>query len=39
VPVAAELDREQKFSQAIVDKYFGIGLLHSAVPEEFGGGG
>jgi len=39
VPVAAELDREQKFSQAIVDKYFAIGLLHSVVPEEYGGGG
>ena len=38
-PVAAELDREQKFSQAIVDKYFAIGLLHGAVPEEYGGGG
>ena len=38
-PVAVELDREQKFSQAIVDKYFGIGLLHGAVPEEYGGGG
>lgn len=39
VPVAAELDREQKFSQEIVDKYFKIGLLHGAVPEEYGGGG
>jgi acyl-CoA dehydrogenase len=39
VPVAAELDREQRFSQEIVDKYFEIGLLHSAVPEEYGGGG
>lgn len=38
-PVAAELDREQKFSQEIVDKYYKIGLLHSAVPEEYGGGG
>jgi acyl-CoA dehydrogenase len=38
-PVAAELDREQKFSQAIVDKYFEIGLLHGAVPEMYGGGG
>jgi acyl-CoA dehydrogenase len=38
-PVAAELDREQRFSQEIVDKYFRIGLLHSAVPEEYGGGG
>lgn len=38
-PVAAELDREQRFSQEIVDKYFKIGLLHSHVPEEFGGVG
>ena len=38
-PVAAELDREQQFSQAIVDKYHEIGLLHNAVPEEYGGGG
>jgi acyl-CoA dehydrogenase len=38
-PVAAELDRDQRFSQEIVDKYFEIGLLHSAVPEEYGGGG
>ena len=38
-PVAAELDREQRFSQEIVDKYYETGLLHSAVPEEYGGGG
>lgn len=38
-PVAAELDREQRFSQEIVDKYFQIGLLHHAVPEQYGGGG
>jgi acyl-CoA dehydrogenase len=38
-PVAAELDREQKFSQEIVDKYYRIGLLHHTVPEEYGGGG
>ncbi len=38
-PVAAELDREQKFSQDIVDKYYELGLLHHAVPEEYGGGG
>jgi acyl-CoA dehydrogenase len=39
VPVAAKLDREQRFSQEIVDKYFQTGLLHSHVPEEFGGSG
>jgi acyl-CoA dehydrogenase len=38
-PVAAELDREQRFSQEIVDKYFEIGLLHTTVPEEYGGSG
>ncbi len=38
-PVAAELDREQRFSQEIVDKYHKIGLLHGTVPEEYGGGG
>jgi alkylation response protein AidB-like acyl-CoA dehydrogenase len=31
-PVAAELDREQRFSQEIVDKYYEIGLLHGTVP-------
>ena len=36
-PVAAELDREQRFSQEIVDKYFQTGLLHSHVPEKYGG--
>jgi len=38
-PVAAELDREQRFSQEIVDKYYKIGLLHGTVAEEHGGGG
>jgi len=38
-PVAAELDREQRFSQEIVDKYYETGLLHGVVPEEYGGGG
>jgi acyl-CoA dehydrogenase len=38
-PVAAELDREQRFSQEIADKYHAIGLLHGTVPEEYGGGG
>jgi acyl-CoA dehydrogenase len=39
VPVAPELDREQRHSPEIVEKYFKIGLLHHAVPEEFGGAG
>jgi len=38
-PVAAELDREQRHSPEIVQKYFEIGFLHCAVPEEFGGAG
>jgi acyl-CoA dehydrogenase len=38
-PVAAELDREQRFSKEIVDKYYKIGLLHGHVPEEYGGCG
>lgn len=38
-PMAAELDREQRFCQEIVDKYYEIGLLHNAVPEEYGGAG
>lgn len=38
-PLAAELDRDQRFSQEIVDKYHAIGMLHNAVPEEYGGGG
>jgi acyl-CoA dehydrogenase len=37
--VAPQLDREQRFSQEIVEKYYKIGLLHSHVPEEFGGVG
>jgi acyl-CoA dehydrogenase len=38
-PVAAELDREQRHSPEIVQKYHDIGFLHCAVPEEYGGGG
>ncbi len=38
-PLAAELDRDQRFSQEIVDKYHAIGMLHNAVPEKYGGGG
>ena len=39
VPVAHELDQEQRHSPEIVEKYFKIGLLHNAVPEEYGGAG
>jgi acyl-CoA dehydrogenase len=39
VPIAPELDREQRFSQDVVDKFFQIGLLHYLVPEEYGGPG
>jgi acyl-CoA dehydrogenase len=38
-PVAPELDKEQRHSPEIVQKYFEIGLLHYAVPEEYGGAG
>jgi acyl-CoA dehydrogenase len=38
-PVAHELDSEQRHSPEIVKKYFEIGLLHYAVPEEYGGAG
>lgn len=38
-PIAHELDREQRHSPEIVEKYFEIGLLHYAVPEEYGGAG
>jgi len=39
VPVAHELDQEQRHSPEIVEKYFQIGLLHYAVPEVYGGAG
>jgi acyl-CoA dehydrogenase len=38
-PVAPTLDEEQRHSPEIVGKYFGIGFLHYAVPEEYGGAG
>jgi acyl-CoA dehydrogenase len=39
VPIAPDLDREQRYSHEIVDKFFSIGLLHYLVPEKFGGPG
>jgi acyl-CoA dehydrogenase len=39
VPIAAQLDREQRHSKEIVEGYFRIGLLHFPVPEELGGAG
>lgn len=39
VPIAPELDREQRHSPEIVEKYFSIDLLHYLVPEEYGGPG
>lgn len=39
VPVAHELDEEQRHSPEIVEKYHEIGLLHHYVPEEYGGAG
>lgn len=38
-PLAPELDREQRHSPEIVEKYFDIGFLHYAAPEEHGGAG
>jgi acyl-CoA dehydrogenase len=38
-PVAPVLDEEQRHSPEIVQKYFDIGFLHYAVPEEYGGAG
>jgi acyl-CoA dehydrogenase len=38
-PVAPILDEEQRHSPEIVEKYFDIGFLHYAVPEEYGGAG
>jgi acyl-CoA dehydrogenase len=38
-PIAHELDEEQRHSPEIIEKYFEIGLLHYAVPEEYGGAG
>ena len=39
VPLAPVLDEEQRHSPEIVEKYFDIGFLHYAVPEEYGGAG
>lgn len=38
-PVATQLDEEQRHSPEIVEKYFEIGFLHYAAPEEYGGAG
>lgn len=37
VPVAPELDEEQRHSPELVEKYFELGLLHYLVPEKYGG--
>lgn len=39
VPIAPELDRDQRHSPEIVQTFFEIGLLHDIVPEAFGGPG
>jgi acyl-CoA dehydrogenase len=39
VPLAPELDREQRHSDGIVEKCYNLGLLHYGVPKEYGGGG
>jgi acyl-CoA dehydrogenase len=38
-PLAAELDRAQRYPQEIVERCFELGLLHYGVPQEYGGGG
>ena len=38
-PLAAELDREQRYPLEIVERCFELGLLHYGVPAEYGGGG
>jgi acyl-CoA dehydrogenase len=38
-PIAHKLDEEQRHSPEIIEGYFQIGLLHYAVPEEYGGAG
>ncbi len=38
-PLAPILDEEQRHSPEIVEKYFELGFLHYAVPEEHGGAG
>ncbi len=39
VPLAPTLDEEQRHSPEIVQKYFDLGFLHYAVPEDYGGAG
>jgi acyl-CoA dehydrogenase len=39
VPIAAQLDHEQRHSPEIVEGYFRLGLLHFSVPERWGGAG
>ncbi len=38
-PMAPTLDQEQRHCQELVEKYFEIGFLHYAAPEEYGGAG
>ena len=38
-PLAARLDREQRYPLEIVERCFELGLLHYGVPAEYGGGG
>jgi acyl-CoA dehydrogenase len=39
VPIAQKLDEEQKHSPEIIAEYFKLGLLHYAIPAEYGGAG
>ncbi|MGH2920362.1 MAG: acyl-CoA dehydrogenase family protein [Solirubrobacteraceae bacterium] len=38
-PVAAELDRDGAWPQAIIDKAHEVGLMNTHIPEEYGGPG
>ncbi|MDX6691437.1 MAG: acyl-CoA dehydrogenase [Solirubrobacteraceae bacterium] len=38
-PVAAELDRDGSWPQAIIDKAHEVGLMNTHIPEEYGGPG
>jgi butyryl-CoA dehydrogenase/short/branched chain acyl-CoA dehydrogenase len=38
-PLAAEMDEKGRFEQSLIDKFFELGLMGIAIPEEYGGQG